>query len=301
MNEKLKKSPEDLRFWVGPDIEITKDIVVGGVALVPIRVTPDSLPHMIGRRREFLKEFSPSGRSRYAQLGLEPDETLTQQIAEAMFSTNSQASSGEVVRAFDANVLLWNHSPRLISLKAGSKVFRLFNRWERPVSQGREVTDLVKSGLVNIKGEMGKDWNYAYNGGPEGAVENIVGVYIKIADEKKWIPPGNMPIFIDDLEKDYRLDIDKKLATAPETGESIFWVSETEPEIELGESVDAIIDKPAWPDLSGRVDFNRMGVHMQAHLLEGGRTNWKVRLEVKSPTVKDRMPTAVLVYLAPRL
>lgn len=303
MSERLRSHEDPFLYWIGPDISTDEDVVIYSHALVPVVITPESLPSLFGKRPEVLRPFRASARSRYAQLGLDPYEAITQQIAHALMKTDSQSLSGEVTKSFIADVLIYNHGERPIHLGEGSKAFRLYNRFERPLAAGQEVIDLVKSGQVQLKGEQGKDWEWAYFSGREGKQEDIYGINIRINDEnRKWIPPDpqNIPIRLDERESNNRRSFDSLSEEVPEQERNILWVGETAPEIILANSVDAIIDKAALPDISGKIIWDKMGVQTESHLIEGGRTNWRVRVEVKSPTIRKRMPNAVTFYLAPK-
>ncbi len=305
MNERPRYAENPSLYWIGPDISTKRKVIIDSNGLIlPVTITPESLPSMFRKRPEYLKGFGVSMRSRYAQLGLDTYEVLTQQIAIALVETGSQDMNGNVTKPFTVDVLVFNNSQRSVNLKEGSRIFRLFNKWERPLARGKEIVRLLESGQVELKGDFGKDWSWSYAYSQEGNMQEIIGINVRIDDRnRRWIPPldhDDTPIEIDDKRKDYRNSIEEMFVEVPEREEKIFWVGETTPEIVLRPTVDAIIDKAVLPDISGKINFNQMGVHAQSHLLEGGQTNWRVRVEVKSPTVRKKMPNAITLYLAPK-
>lgn len=173
MAERLKPPVEDLRFWVGPDIVTTEERTIDAYDydFVPVLITPASIPPLMGKHPEYLKNFFPSGRSRLAQAGVEPYEVITQQIAKALVASNSQDILGTVRNSFIAQVLMINNAARPVRIEKNSGVFRLFNRWGRPYATGQEVVSLIESGRVKIKGTYDKEWRYAYGGTGESLWE----------------------------------------------------------------------------------------------------------------------------------
>lgn len=302
MSERLHPYEDSFPYWIGPDIATDEEIVIYSHALVPMVITPDSLPPMLRQRPEALRPFRASARSRYAQLGLDPYEALTQQIAHALERSRSQDIFGNVTQSFVADVLVYNHGERPIHLREGAKPFRLYNRFDRPLAYGQNVVDLINSGQVQLEGERGKDWDYSY-GGEKRVVGAINGINVRIDDKnRKWIPfdPNDTPIKLDENEGNSRRVFDDLSVEVPEREQNTLWVGETAPVIVLQPHVDAIIDKTALPEISGRIQWNQMGSQTESHLIEGGRTSWKVRVEIKSPTIRERMPNAVTMYLAPK-
>lgn len=96
----------------------------------------------------------------------------------------------------------------------------------------------------------------------------IMGAMVKIEDERKWIRPSSKPFSIDMVNPDYRDMINEVLEAIPETDDEILWISETKPEIELSENVDAVIEKAIYPDITGKVYFDQMGLHITSHYLD---------------------------------
>lgn len=300
-------------YWIGPDIVMNEDVVISDMSSVSVTIDPKSLPPMFRQHPDLQVMIAPSMRSRYAQLGLDfqglvdgwglVDGMLMNFIATALTESKSEDPSGNIFKPFSASITIFNNGLRPVKLEEGARLFRFFNRFKRPIARGKEVVHLIESGQVKLNGEFGKDWSwcYAYD---QGIPSFITGIHVRIDEKNRmWIPPdvSDVPVNINDQGQDYRKSLDELLTEVPEREDLTFWVGETAPEISLQPTVDAIIDYKVLPDISEEIiNYKQIGDHASSHLLEGGKTNWKVRVEVISSTVRTEMPNAVTLHFAPK-
>jgi len=115
---------------------------------------------------------------------------------------------------------------------------------------------------------------------------NHVGMYVLInPGSRKWIPPDpdGMPIAVDDKTHDYRTVISSLLQPIAETDEPNFWIGET-PKITLGPLVDAILDRRVVIFSPGGLPISTELVQINSRLIDGGKTDWSVRLEILGRT-----------------
>jgi len=286
--ERLQYSPEG-RVWKGPDIATAEPVLIESFksAEVPVLITPDSLPP--------LDELSPSRnglgvstRSRLAQLGIEVNNFPTESKKELMIVKKS--SSSVVVP-----ITVTNHCQRPISLAEGVKIARFY--YERTGSSvvGENLKAIFREERLRVDGEMGNDWKFSHK---DNDVKGIVdGVFLRVRDKgRRWIVPSKDPINITEqtLEgTEYRKAIDPLFKTIPDlaTNQTILWIGET-PQVILDEGWEIIMDKRTYK-LKGNRMMENQGVQINSRLLDGGKTNWPIRVEILSAT--KNMPDFVRV------
>src|SRR5258708_29113137 len=69
----------------------------------------------------------------------------------------------------------------------------------------------------------------------------------------------------------------------------ILWVGESQPIIRL-KNVDAVLHTAVVEQINGR---GVVGAHINSHLIDGGKTNWHIRVEVVSKTTQVEIPNFV--------
>lgn len=287
------------KFWKGPDLVTTKPATVYDHAVVPFLVTPKSLPSLRGLPPEALHYVRESVRSRYAQVGIDVYEAATQQVAHCIMDNRMQNQYGDITKEAEVGILVFNHCARPIHLPEGSEVFRFYYDLARPAIFGQELLRMVSEGKIDVEGEYGVDWAWSHSDSILGRERDITGIYVRIKDEgRRWIPPHpeNEPIVVDEsiYIHDFRDKIGQLLEPIPGDDRQILWIGETIP-VTLDQSVEAILDKAVIQDIR-KATLDNFGVQINSRLIDGGRTNWGIRVEVLSPTSKEKIPHYVHLY-----
>lgn len=288
------------RFWKAPVDIPAKHLqaLKPGLNDVPVIVSPLALPPMRHLSSDALKHISASMRSRYAQLGLEPDENIGHNIAYFFDNYAELANDGTVEDSFEALIPIINHSPRTVIVEGN--ILRLYSEWASTPVRGEALIEKVHSGEIGLDGVEGEDWKWIYkkrNGRREE--KDIVGVDVRIQPERRlWIPPDseNPIIRISSTSPDYRDEIKRLQRPIPETDEEVLWTGRVR--ISLGKSVEGIITEKieGYVDpteiLEDEQEVCRSGRHIHSLLIDAG-TNWGeggVIVEIKSATSPLRIP-----------
>lgn len=312
MVERLRSSIER-GLWKGPDIVIAEDVIVdyNYSAQVPVLIAKDSFPQSPYLVTPWLAEHFlrinencyPSVRSRYAQIGLNIRNGVIAQIGEWLsynvhlsdYNT-SDYNSRYSLNGLSLPITVNNHGSRPIRLEKGAHLFRFFEESYGSFLEGDELVDAVKEGLIKIKGESFGDWIYSYGMIPGHNLPRPDGMFIRInSQNRRWIPPHpeNKPIFIPDSGERYREVIDSLLEpVAQEKYRKILWIGETI-KITLTPPIDAILDTVAIRGINTDKDImdqSTWGTQLNSRLIDGGKTDWAVRVEIISATSPDRIP-----------
>jgi hypothetical protein len=292
MLERLSQNVEG-KFWKGPDIVTAGDVTIYRHTNIPIIITPESLPSLYRCQPEALRYTRTSVRSRYAQLGIDLHDDIGGQIAQWIVENNKQTSDGRIQEQFEARALTFNRCARPIFIPEGTHLFRFFYEHAQPALRGKNLISLVNSGEIKVDGEYGSDWMWSYNRNGSGE-DNIIGINVCIKSEgRKWIPPGdNKPIVLDlaydATGYDYRKRIDVILEPIPYDNKEKLWIGETVP-VNLGGRIEAILSKIVVRDTS-KFEIETLGLQTNSMLIEGGKTDWPIRVEVLSATTPEVIP-----------
>lgn len=239
-----------------------------------------------------------SMRSRLAQAGLDISH-FGQQLAHFMVVNGIDVTN----QPFAADIMVDNYSQRPIDLSSGARICRPFYEGTASALTGQRLLELEENGDIKIEGEENVDWAWRRENG-----HGVTGVYIRISDKKLWIPPHptNKALIVydddgfDNFTKlsgfDYRKQIDEALQPAPQTDRPILWIGETKPRITLSENVNGILHSAVVQTITGK--GSHIGFHINSHMIDGGRTDWPVRVEVLSPTVPEKLPHFVYMSFA---
>jgi hypothetical protein len=296
MLERLSQNVEG-KFWKGPDIVTASDVTIYRHTNIPIVITPNSLPPLHGLPPEALNGVvRASVRSRYAQLGIDLHDDIGGQIAQWIVENGYQTMSGCIEQEFEARAFAFNRCARPIFIPKGSHLFRFFYEFARPAVRGKDLISLIKSEEIKIDGKQDYDWMWSYNRIGSGE-ENIIGINIRIKSEgRKWISPHptNEPIIIKEQEGDYREEIDELLVPIPQDKNEKLWIGETTP-VSLGQSIEAILGRVVVRD-SAIFEIETLGLQTSSRLIDGGKTNWPIRVEVLSATTPEVIPNYVHLH-----
>lgn len=291
MVERLSQSVER-KFWKGTDIETATDLTLSSAARVRFIIHPDNLPSVDRLSPEDFHFLHASVRSRYAQLGVDLDENVGLGIADAIIRHKG------VPEPFPVDVLLLNRSSRSIHIPKGARIFRLYYDVKESALFGKDLIYAFTSGNIKIEGEFGRDWVWAYGGEDSRGDENIIGVHVRIdARGRRWIPPdeNNLAVTVDDSIPDYRTEIDEFLAPIPYTRERILWVGQTN-KITLS-SVEVVLDRETRSNIDVSARRLTRGYQVSSRLIDDGRTNWPVRVEIVSPTTRNTISNFVTFHV----
>lgn len=291
MLERLSQNVER-KFWKGSDIETATDLILNRVARVPFIIHPDNLPSIDRLSPEDFHFLHGSVRSRYAQLGLDLDENVGLGVADAIIKHKGAHEP------FYVDVLLLNRSSRSIHVPKGARIFRLYYDVKESALFGRDLIHAFTSGNIKIEGEFGRDWVWAYGGEDSRGDENIVGVHVRIDSRgRRWIPPdaNNIAVTVDDSMPDYRTKIDEFLVPIPHTRERILWVGQTN-KITLS-AVEVVLNKETRSSIDVSARRLTRGYQVSSRLIDDGRTNWPVRVEILSPTTRSTISNFVTFHV----
>lgn len=303
----------EMGLWKGPDIATAQSVVVNHFERVPVMITKESIgpyPYYPYRALWSVRNFVygdppyiyPSVRSRYAQVGLNIDNRLVNQIGEWLQYNTHLDEKGDVPNSIIPVITVENHSSRPVILDKGAHLFRFFKENYTSHLQDYELVEAVKSGLIKIQGERLGDWTYSYGQVAGRKLPRPVGIFIRVNPENRgWIPPHseNKQIYIPDLGEGYRKTVDSLLEPIPgERIKKILWIGETI-KVTLAQSVDAVLDTVALRDIRTDKDFTdakTWGIQLNSRIIDGGRTDWPVRVEIISSTSPDEIPNFVHLH-----
>lgn len=275
------------RFWKGKE-----DIVIAETALVSARgavvnvlVSKGAIPPVNSLAdQERLMSLEESAKSRLIQLGFSPIKGASVSIAQAL---RRNMDNGRIPDFFTAQIGVTNHGVRPLRLHIGSPIFRLYRPGFR--IQGEELSHYVSSGEIMLDGKQGRDWDYVKDDPSNPRLRTGIAIRIK-QGERYWIPPHKDPIDTRQVLRspDYREELKRYHKPIPIQEEPILWIGETRP-IVLSQNVEALIDEDVAPNLSATGHPGRWGIHIESRLIDAG-SGWPIRVEVKSPTLPDKIP-----------
>jgi hypothetical protein len=297
MVERLSRSIEN-KFWKGPDVQVATDVFLNTAARtarIPILIHPESLPPMDGLVPDNFYFLHGSVRSRWAQLGVDLEEEVGPRIAGALVA--SVGSKDKVTSPFFGEVVLHNRASRPIHIPKGSRIFRLYYDVKESALFGKDLIHAFTSENIKIEGEFGRDWAWAYGGEDSRGDDNIVGMHVRIDPRgRRWIPPDadNIAVTVDDSIPDYRTKIDELLVPVPHTKETILWVGQTN-KITLS-SVEVVLDRQTRSNINVNAKRLTRGYQINSRLIDDGRTNWPVRVEILSPTTRSAISNFVTFH-----
>lgn len=276
------------RFWKGPDVETLSDFILHpfGVGIVPVALTEQMrsvleaslVQHPKARKRV-------SVRSRYALAGLDVDSMMVERrINRSFFQYPSEDSS--IIQ-----VPIRSHAPRPVRLLEGTQLFRFFVDPGMDCIKNENLTSLLRSGGLRLG-----DGKWYFRLDPGSGVKMGVFIPIDPGSRRRIRPDSQDPIVIDGQMTDYRQFLDGFLEplTFSTTQKDCFWIGETV-HLTLPAGVDAIIDGVVRIDKDGRIR-RESGRHTNSRLIDGGKTDWGIRVEVVSSIASQRIPN----YLALR-
>lgn len=284
------------RLWKGPDVSSTNSVLLmpSQSAAVPILITSESFPPRDAFFSKNLAALEVSTRSRVAQLGVEVCGILKEGVPQNILR-DWQSLNGNV-HSFEAKIKVKNHCKRPIRIPENFPIFRFFHETIASSIIGKALKFMYEEEKLKIEGEEGKDWEWSMKRNNTTGEMEPIGLFIKIDSQgRKYISPSDTPIILDDKVHDYRKSIDSISEPIRETSDSILWVGET-PKITLGEDLEIILGKSAFHDFR-EMRSDGMGRQINSRLIDGGRTDWKIRVEILSPTTLSGIPNYVYMHL----
>lgn len=279
----------------GPDVQVATDVLLNGTAQVPILIHPEGLPHMDSLDPKDFYFLHGSVRSRWAQLGIDLEEEVGPRIGGALVA--SVDPKDKIISPFFVEVVLHNRAARQIFIPKGARLFRLYYDTKESALFGKDLVYTFTSGNIKIEGEFGKDWVWAYGSETPKTEDNIMGMHVRIDSRgRRWIPPNadNTSVTVDDSVPDYRTKIDELLVRIPYTQERILWVGQTN-KITLN-SVEAVLDRETLSNIDVNTRYLKRGYQINSRLIDDGRTNWQVRVEILSPTTRSAISNFVTFH-----
>lgn len=271
--EQMGYSPKEA-FFKTPDLAIIRPTLVNPGSSSAVSVTIDDITRALVKSARNISMISASMRSRFAQLGLDMDPEAVPEFIKQLLTEGATA-----------DFQLYNHSLRPVQLSEGTRLLRLFYEPADAILAGKELSQAIGEGKIQLGGARGKDWEWAYDD-----LGKRMGVFIRINDRRLWIPPGEDVISINSEGSDYRKEIDSILKPLPvlEDDRKALWIGETAVSIALGASVEGVLDSRILRDLDNpSLDF--VGTQTNSFLIDS-KTKWPVRLEVRSSTNPKRIP-----------
>lgn len=296
MHEGIQPPNGEREFYKGEDIRTQKAVTIyeNHRFEVPVIISPDKLAFPVPLHiAEMQTHLHSSMRSRFAQVGLEIEE-FGYQLAKKLRDMGYEMAHGNV-HPFTMPTYITNNSERAVTIPKDTHLFRLFVDEPRQAVQDSELEMLLGSGDIKIDGIPGVDWDYILEEENGRLIKK--GLRIGIKDERYFIQHDPSPIIVNDSSSDnYRKLVDTYFVPVPKTSRRIWWVGETV-HISLSNRVEAVIDKDVSHDISGMQNGGIYGRHINSRLIDGGKTNWPVRVEIVSATTPDMRPNYVALRL----
>lgn len=241
--------------------------------------------------------LTPTMRSKYAQLGIEPDKRAGMHIALTM-PERFDSLSDDPTQTYEARTVLHNLSKRPIRIDEGSRLFRFYAPWTSKNVSGKGLLKVFEEGQIQVHGDK-DDWKWIYKRGRNQDDENITGIALRIDPASwRWIPPNASaePVHITDDGKDFRREVDAYLEPIPKQAEEpILLIGETASILELKSTVHGVISERVITseDPEGQLYRGPKPRQIRSFLVDGGRTNWPIRVEIYSRVDPQRMPEEV--------
>ena len=293
------RDPEQL--WVGENLSTAENMTFPPFATtkVDVNCNVDNFPDAsIFSIQEIRRSGFLSFRSRYAQLGLHTDSSVVMNDAMHRYLAAKAVKSD----TFDFSVPVSNLSGAPIVITKDTGLARFYMQPEQFV-KNQELQSLMKNEIA-IDGREGREWKYFREPNAVGIPETT-GIMLRIKDQGRlYIPEGVEPIILaNGPDNDYRAEVGRFLKPVEELGdysEPFLWIGET-PEIMLGDTVTAIIDRETYPTSLGPTPNRIPSLHIESRLVDPGSA-WPIRLEVFSPIKgRDRANWAVFrIYHQPK-
>lgn len=255
-------------FIITPDIASTKDQVIpaNDLVFIPVAIPEDFFP-IPNLHPYALSVLHATTRSRYAQAGLE-------------------VVKGGILHS---KVTVINHSDRPIELSKDEAFFYAYY-FDGKTMRGEELDSRIgteQDAKIRVVGRENVDWRKWYGVDKIHVPKNLEGIEFVINPEsRRWILPGDEPIRLHDKDAENHLRglLDTFLTKPiPQTGEQMFWVSESSAELYLDSSVHGILEESDY-------DFQT-----NSALFKGGNTYGRMRNEIVSPTTEERIPKSIIM------
>ncbi len=265
-----------------------------------VRIDPKCIPPFTTITAAALSEMRISMRSRYAQLGLDVDEHIVHAISRIQTLRPDFFHEGGMRESLALTIPVMNWARRPVMLSEGSRLFRFFY-WNPAKNRvrGKALGELLDRGDMQIHGEYGTDWLFQYRHPYTRKSDDIIGVFVRLDEEKLWIPEDMSTITISDNGPvDYRDEIANYLSPVPKTEEELFYLGRTKPVISLRVGTDAILSRNAWAGKAHPL-ITRPSTASQTNspLIDGG-TDWQVIVEIVGKTTDSHVPSWVSLQIA---
>ena len=253
----------------------------GGIVDLPATDTP--LPFGI----------NISIRSRAAQVGLE---------ARSLFVLPENKQDGEKKSRTGVKAMLEvaNLGSRAVEINEGDGIARIFSTKNAKRYNGNELKTLLDSGQIKIDGEQGKTWDYVGdNFQTVSSIHKAKGIKLKVSPHRLKVAEGDQEqdpkaiAVLGDGVRDYRVFLEKENVLVPITNKeesheeklekdrALFWVSETEAKVYIAPGISGVMD-PIVQIGKHYAD------HLYSHLISGGSTDWRIRVEVSEHGLNHR-------------
>jgi hypothetical protein len=245
-----KETTPNREIWVGEDFCPVQDYVLKpGENKILITFSRESLPPEQGR----ILFPQVAIRSRHAQSGLH-DLQLGPLNELAPLPTGEQLV-GSVI------AFVGGGRPIIVTKETG--LGKLFSTEETQVLHGPELEYYVREGLaLTTDGQIGENISIAYD-----------GIWVKLADEKYFIPEKKEPINLSNVSN-YRHELDTNiLQLAPPELALPFLVGETEPRIKPREGYCILLHRTVI------IGGSPSGQQARSCLLEDKSPLWPIRVE----------------------
>ncbi len=276
-------------LWVSPDIATTEEVVLPSntLSLVPVTLPLDDLP-IPTQDPYLLSVLHPHTRSRYAQLGLEVTPDF-----------GHFASCNIDVSTNTAYIPVTNHSGTNLKLLRGQKFFNLYYSKQNRL-YGQDLIDSIVQGNIQIHGQQGEDWDFAYYPDPNYPPQPVGLKLFLNPDFAKHIKPNSNPLTIDDGESNNhnRQQVDQHLQSINHpTTTPTFWVGQTLAKLQLTPKVHGFLDPIV--ELNDKNQYPSQPFQTFSLVMNGNNTNSHIRTEIISPTHPKLRPQSVVFYFTP--
>lgn len=212
-------------------------------------------------------------RSRAAQLGLElyELELLEQDFKQAQLD-----------QQLKARLTVHNLGNREIIAQPGEGLTNLYSVYGAKLLQGKDLFETLEPGQIEIGGVKGQDWLFiGQDFQPlEDSQAAAIGVALRLKDEVLHVLPADQPLQPFNPEIiDYRQYYSDNNILVPFQADQeppAFWVGETVSSLRFPQGFTGIVGRIT------RVENGPKTYHLSSSLLEGGRTDWPIRVEMES-------------------
>lgn len=283
------------RFWVSEDLRAVESRTINPLSSTTIPVSLNRNAHLPPIdfdwrtfEGKYINLLSVHARSRLTQSGL---------VFLGFGSLMPQLEALLESRDITHELSVMNIGPRPVVINKDNGLVAFYTTCGSEMLKGQQLATALASD-INIEGEYKDDWYYIDHNMEileDSEIDKATGILLKLKQEKHIITPGQEPLipFSSDIDNffNFRRYLERFLQTMPDYTDQPFWIGETTTPLHISEGYTGLAN--------GFVKSNQqVFFHLESNILEGGRTQYPIRVEMYNPEVDDNLSPQAALLLA---